>query len=212
MLKLIYVKYKHLSNKDSEDLFSLRKKTFKDRLNWSVPCSKQMEFDEYDNHNTTYILGMYQDNIICSVRFIEIKHNNMITGTFNKHFEKIDLPQGSYIEASRLFVDKKRVSELNLNKYPVSSMLFLSMITYARKFHYEGIYAIVSYQMLIIFERSGWNIKIVERGILKENIYLIFMPIDKENINFLIKKTAQYSKHIDTDFNHWPLSFHIPGI
>ncbi|WP_126502222.1 acyl-homoserine-lactone synthase [Serratia marcescens] len=30
-------------------LFSIRKKIFKTRLKWGVPCIGEFEFDEYDN-------------------------------------------------------------------------------------------------------------------------------------------------------------------
>lgn len=192
MLELINVKYEELSRKDREDLFFLRKNTFKDRLNWSVTCIHQMEYDEYDNYHTSYLLGKYQNTIICSVRFIDVKYNNMITGTFNKFFKKIDIPTDKYVEASRLFIDKKRVVGFGLNKHPLSLMLFLSMITYAIKYGFKGIYAIVTYQMFIIFKRSGWDVKMIDKGISNKNIYLIFMPVEKKYIDILIKKIKYY--------------------
>lgn len=49
-------------------------------------CENSMEFDEYDSHQTTYIFGVYQDHVICSLRFIETKYANMIScGEFNAY-------------------------------------------------------------------------------------------------------------------------------
>ncbi|WP_042836014.1 acyl-homoserine-lactone synthase, partial [Yersinia pestis] len=47
MLEIFDVRYDELTDIRSEDLYKLRKKTFKDRLNWEVNCSNGMEFDEY---------------------------------------------------------------------------------------------------------------------------------------------------------------------
>ena len=74
----------------------------------------------------------YEVIVVCSLRFIETKYNNMITGTFKSYFNKIELPEGIYVEASRLFIDKERVKTLKLQKKPLSSILFLSMINYAK--------------------------------------------------------------------------------
>lgn len=80
----------------------------------------------------------------------------MITGVFRTYFNKIELPNGNYIEASRLFIDKDRIKQLKLQNHPVSTVLFLSMINYSRYKGFEGIYAIVSHPMLIIFKnRDG---------------------------------------------------------
>lgn len=209
MMEIFDVSYNKLSDKRSMELFSLRKKVFKDRLNWAVTCTDDMEFDEYDNKNTTYLFGVYGDTVICGLRFIEMKYNNMVTGTtFRSFFKKINVTEGNYLDASRLFIDKFRVRKLNLNLYPLSSMLFLAMINYAMNFFHDGIYAIISHPMLIIFKRSGWLIKVVEQGLSekKENIYLIYMPVDKKNQQILINNINTWNNSINNFYN-WPLSF-----
>lgn len=207
MIELIDVNYNMLNENKLSDLFSLRKKVFKDRLNWSVKCTMKLEFDEYDNDNATYILGIYNESILCSVRFIETKYHNMITGTFKKYFDRIELPEGNFLEASRLFVDKKRREELGLKKYPISLILFLSMINYAMKFNYEAIYAIVSRQMYAIFKRSGWKIAIIASGISEKNetIYLIYMPVDEFSKHALIRKITEHKIANTGMMSNWPL-------
>lgn len=209
MIEIFDVNYSLLSEKKSNEMFTLRKKVFKDRLDWAVTCTNDMEFDEYDNKNTTYLFGIYSGTVICGLRFIEMKYNNMITGTtFRSFFEKINVPEKNYIDASRLFIDKSRVKKLNLNMYPLSSMLFLAMINYAKSLFYNGIYAIISHPMLIIFKRSGWLIKVVEQGVSEkgENIYLIYMPVDDKNQQILINRINTMNTST-SDFCNWPLSF-----
>ncbi|MBF1995759.1 acyl-homoserine-lactone synthase [Serratia symbiotica] len=213
MMKFYDVGYNLLSNNRSKELFSLRKKTFKDRLDWIVNCENSMEFDEYDSHHTTYIFGVYQDHVICSLRFIETKYPNMIScGEFNAYFNnKITLPAGNYVEASRLFIDKERVRTLDLGQQPISSILFLSMINFARNFGYQGIYAIISHAMRIIFQRSGWDISVVERGCSEKNknIYLVYMPLDDDNQHRMIERITHQAFLSGNPLDSWPLSFPI---
>lgn len=212
MIELFNIDYNLLSNNRSSELFSLRKKTFKDRLDWMVSCENNMEFDAYDNRHTTYVFGTYKDQVICSLRFIETKNPNMITGgEFNDYFNKITLPAGNYVEASRLFIDKESVKALHLRQLPISTILFLSMINYARNFGYQGIYAIISHPMLIIFQRSGWDISVVETGCSekKQNIYLVYMPIDDDNQQRLIERIAQQTRLPDRSITAWPFSFPV---
>lgn len=215
MIELFDVDYNLLPNNKSRELFSLRKKTFKDRLDWIVNCENNMEFDAYDNRHTTYVFGTYKDQVICSLRFIETKNPNMITGgEFNDYFNNnISLPAGNYVEASRLFIDKERVKALQLRHQPISTVLFLSMINYARNFGYQGIYAIISHPMLVIFQRSGWDISVVETGCSekKQNIYLVYMPIGDDNQQRLIKRIAQQTRLPDCPMSTWPLSFPVRG-
>lgn len=211
MIEFFDINYNSLPNNRSDELFSLRKKTFKDRLDWMVNCEKNMEFDVYDSKDTTYIFGVYANNIICSLRFIETKNPNMITDTFKSYFKNLSLPEGNYIEASRLFIDKQRVQDLKLQQHPVSSLLFLSMINYARNRGYEGIYAIVSHPMFIIFQRSGWMVSVVEQGLSEksQNIYLIYMPVDDKNQKILINRVNQKSSILHKVLHSWPLSFRV---
>ncbi|MFS2225773.1 acyl-homoserine-lactone synthase [Pantoea sp. B65] len=211
MLRIFDVNYNLLSNNRSEELFTLRKKTFKDRLDWIVNCQNNMEFDEYDNNHTTYLFGIYENMVICSIRFIEIKHHNMITGTFQSYFDKLEIPSGNYIDASRLFIDKERARSCGLSQKPISSMMFLAMINYARHGGYEGIYAIVSHPMMIIFKRSGWKIAVIEQGLSEKNepIYLIFMPVDEMNQQILIDRINKTNPTFTSQLNAWPLSFGV---
>lgn len=211
MLEIFDVSYSLLSEEKSEELFTLRKETFKDRLNWAVQCTNGMEFDQYDNNNTTYLFGIKDDSVICSLRFIETKYPNMITGTFFSYFEKINIPEGNYIESSRFFVDKERARNILGNNYPISSMLFLSMINYSRKNGYEGIYTIVSHPMLTILKRSGWKISVVEQGMSEKNerVYLLFLPVDDENQEILIRRISRSGMVVNNELKQWPLRLSV---
>ncbi|MEQ9746280.1 acyl-homoserine-lactone synthase CarI [Pectobacterium actinidiae] len=207
MLEIFDVNHTLLSETKSEELFTLRKETFKDRLNWAVQCTDGMEFDQYDNNNTTYLFGMKDNTVICSLRFIETKYPNMITGTFFPYFKEINIPEGNYLESSRFFVDKSRAKDILGNDYPISSMLFLSMINYSRDKGYDGIYTIVSHPMLTILKRSGWGIRVVEQGLSEkeERVYLVFLPVDDENQEALAGRINRRGTFMSDELKQWPL-------
>ncbi|GKW41672.1 acyl-homoserine-lactone synthase [Pectobacterium parvum] len=207
MLEIFDVNHTLLSEKKSEELFTLRKETFKDRLNWAVQCTDGMEFDQYDNNNTTYLFGIKDNTVICSLRFIETKYPNMITGAFFPYFKAINIPEGNYLESSRFFVDKSRAKDILGNEYPISSMLFLSMINYSRDKGYDGIYTIVSHPMLTILKRSGWGIRVVEQGLSEkeERVYLVFLPVDDENQEALARRINRNGRFMSNALNQWPL-------
>lgn len=211
MLDFFDVGYNSLDGLRSDDLFSLRKSVFKDRLNWMVSCNEGMESDKYDSHQTVYLLGKASGHLICGVRFIETKYPNMITDVFNKYFNKIEIPSGNFIEASRLFIDKNRSETIRGKGFPISATLFLSMVNYARHYRYDGIYAIVSHSMYIIFKRSGWPVSIVEIGVSEknENIYLIFMPVDEGSQKVLTSLVKNSIGGCRYSLNQWPLSFFV---
>ncbi|KGA22568.1 acyl-homoserine-lactone synthase [Pectobacterium brasiliense] len=207
MLEIFDVNHTLLSETKSEELFTLRKETFKDRLNWAVQCTDGMEFDQYDNNNTTYLFGIKDNTVICSLRFIETKYPNMITGTFFPYFKEINIPEGNYLESSRFFVDKSRAKDILGNEYPISSMLFLSMINYSKDKGYDGIYTIVSHPMLTILKRSGWGIRVVEQGLSEkeERVYLVFLPVDDENQDALVRRINRSGTFMSNELKQWPL-------
>lgn len=206
MLELFDVSYEKLKVTRSDELYRLRKTTFSDRLRWDVVCNQDMEFDEFDNSSTRYILGLCQGQLVCSVRFTSLDQPNMITHTFRTCFDSVPLPSKG-IESSRFFVDKQRARELLGERYPVSQALFLAMINWARDAKRTGIYTIVSRAMLTILKRSGWEIKPLKESFLseRERIYLVYLPTEQSD---QIKMAAGIAAGLGTQKENlvtWPL-------
>ena len=61
MLKLFNVNFDSMPERKLDEIFTLRKITFKDRLDWKVTCTDGRESDQYDDENTNYILGIIED-------------------------------------------------------------------------------------------------------------------------------------------------------
>lgn len=210
MLELFDVSYEDLNSTRSDELYRLRKKTFSDRLGWDVLCRQGMEYDEFDNPSTRYILGLYSGRLVCSVRFTGLDQPNMISHTFRACFEDVALP-GTGVESSRFFVDKGLVRELLGERFPVSKALFLAMINWSRQNGTEGVYTIVSRAMLTILKRSGWKISPLKEAFLTESerIYLVYLPTGIEDqlsmASGLNSSLAAPCRSLTT----WPLSIRV---
>lgn len=211
MLNVFDIGYDEISNEKSNELYSLRKKTFKDRLGWAVSCSNDMERDEYDNSDARYILGIFQGKVVCSVRFIMMDRPNMITHTFHHCFGELELPRGHYIESSRFFVQKERVQQILGSHYPISHILMLSMINYSRRHNLDGIYTVVSSAMWSVIRRNGWQIEKVRKGYLtkEECIYLLFIPVEESNQFALTQKISQLLLCTPSKLLSWPISLSV---
>ncbi|MDR5610327.1 acyl-homoserine-lactone synthase [Arsenophonus sp.] len=211
MLNFIDAKHSEISNCQLNDIFFLRKKVFKDRLDWAVNCSNEIECDEYDNSNTTYLFGISDSKVICSLRLIDMKYPNMITGTFNSYFNQLVLPKGNYLESSRFFVDKIRSKSQVFAKYPISTLLFLSALNYAKINNYDGILTIVSLPMRKIMKRSGWQINTLAQGLSekKKPIYLLKLPVDIKNQAILIDSVSKNNPFLKVDLKEWPISVYV---
>lgn len=173
------------------ELYSLRKKTFHERLEWKVECSGRDEKDQFDNANTTYLLGISEGLLLCGARFIDTRNPTMISEIFHEYFTDLVLPTDiPCCEISRLFLDKERRDEGQLRGIPASKALFLAMIMYCLNKGYQGMYAIASRGMYAIFRQAGWNVKVIRKGTSEkgEAIYYIFMPANENVIEEIINK------------------------
>jgi acyl homoserine lactone synthase len=200
VIELREVKYSQLSQKELDQLFRLRKKTFKERLNWEVPCVGELEKDRYDDIHATYIIGLFRSDIVCGVRLINMNSHNMIRDrVFQSYFDHEISINSNSIEVSRLFIDKEKINSLKISGYPLSSLMFIFMINHARNELAENMCAIVSAPMYTILHKVGWPAKIVQSGMSEKRkvIHYVTLPIDLKSTSrlyrneiYLIKSSA----------------------
>lgn len=211
MLELFDVCYEELHATYSDELYTLRKKTFNDRLGWKVRCINDMESDEFDGPGTRYILGVCKGQLVCSVRFTSLHRPNMITHTFSKYFIDVPLPSLG-TESSRFFVDKVRAQTLMGKNYPISHALFLAMINWARIHSYNEIFTIVSRGMLTILRRSGWEFRVLKESFLSvnEKIYLLSLPTGQKDYNHMSERIL--SKDICLGLNSFSLPLRLSAL
>lgn len=144
------------------EVYRLRRRVFKDRLDWAVSVSGDLELDVYDALNPTYLLVMSgEGNLVGGVRLLPTTGPTMLADTFPAllggraapHSEKI-------LESSRFCVDTKRASELaenGLNR--ATFVLFAAMIEGARAANAESIVTVTDTRMERILRRAGWPLE-----------------------------------------------------
>jgi acyl homoserine lactone synthase len=144
------------------EMYRLRRRVFKDRLDWAVSVSGDLELDVYDALNPTYLLVMSNDgNLVGGVRLLPTTGPTMLADTFPAllggqaapHSEKI-------LESSRFCVDTKLASELaenGLNR--ATFILFAAMIEGARAVNAESIVTVTDMRMERILRRAGWPLE-----------------------------------------------------
>ncbi|HGJ5881824.1 acyl-homoserine-lactone synthase [Arsenophonus sp.] len=187
MIKYIKNNHKNIDNEILNDLFRLRKKTFKDRLDWMVKCTDDMEFDEYDNINANYVLGTINNKVVCGSRLINMKHKNMLEDIFYQFFKKKEVIKDKSIELTRIFIEKERVKKSFKIKYPIILELLLNIRDYSKDLGFDRIYAVVTEKMFKILKKSGWEIELRQQGKSEKNedVYLIIMPTSEVSITKL---------------------------
>lgn len=175
----------------ARELYALRKKTFHERLEWKVECEGNQERDQFDNANTTYLMGMLEGKLFCGARFIDAKHPTMTDEIFYQYFNNISLPKDiPCCEITRLFLDKDRRDEGNLRTLPASKALFLALIMYCMKNSYPGMHAVTSRGMYAIFRQANWKVDVLQKGLSEkgEAVYYIYMPANQQVIEDIINK------------------------
>lgn len=107
MLYLIDSSNYHLHKEDMDNMYRLRHKVFFEKMNWNVTSANDMEKDEYDEQNASYLIYKDESGIIRGcVRFIEMTNNCMFDKSFKFALPNLsDFKRPRYWEMSRLAVD-----------------------------------------------------------------------------------------------------------
>lgn len=201
-LKFKFYNYTDIPQSIKNEFYKLRKEVFKDRLDWQVEVKNGQEVDVYDNDNATYLLCFYHDILIAGVRFIPTLFPYMAQGPFDRFFSKQFPVENDIVEASRFFIHKNRIIELELNQQPLTALLLLYMHEYAKKLNYTSIVTIVSKPMSRIVRNNGWHYTFLDSGYVNPNeiIFLLDMPINDNNYFSITNYITPRIKNIDYMF------------
>lgn len=144
------------------EMYRLRRRVFKDRLDWAVSVSGDLELDVYDALNPTYLLVMSDEgSLVGGVRLLPTTGPTMLADTFPALLGGQAAPRSETIlESSRFCVDTKLASELaenGLNR--ATFVLFAAMIEGARAVNAELIVTVTDTRMERILRRAGWPLE-----------------------------------------------------
>ena len=138
----------------------LRRRVFKDRLDWDVSVSNGLEVDQYDTFEPTYLLGLEQNDVVGCVRLLPTTGPNMLADTFPVLLDGNAAPKTARIwESSRFCVDTRSApatAENGLRK--ATFLLFAAMIEWGQQHNLQAIATVTDLRMERILRRAGWHL------------------------------------------------------
>ncbi|WJR75508.1 acyl-homoserine-lactone synthase [Bradyrhizobium sp. NP1] len=143
-------------------MYRLRRRVFKDRLDWSVSVSGEFELDVFDALGPTYLILMTDGGEpVGSVRLLPTTGPTMLADTFPVLLGGTAVPRDERIlESSRFCVDTTLAAEQvgnGLNR--ATFILFAAMIEAARCACANSIVTVTDTRMERILRRAGWPLR-----------------------------------------------------
>jgi N-acyl-L-homoserine lactone synthetase len=144
------------------EMHRLRYRVFKERLDWDVQFSGDMEIDEYDALHPAYLIQRAPDNRVQGcVRLLPSTGPTMLRDTFPVLLDGTPAPASPAIwESSRFALDlppdtPKATHGLATATYE----LFAGMIEFGLSRHLTEIVTVTDARMERILRRAGWSLR-----------------------------------------------------
>jgi len=141
------------------NMHRLRSRTFRDRLNWDVSVSGDMEIDAFDALKPTYIIALDDDgSVIGSARMLPTTGPTMLTDTFPVLLGSHPAPRSkSVFESSRFCVDTsaaERITVAGLRN--VTFHLLAGILEWGLLQKQEAVVTVTDVRFERILHRAGW--------------------------------------------------------
>jgi N-acyl-L-homoserine lactone synthetase len=149
---------RHVSN--LYQMHRLRKAVFKDRLGWDVSVSGELEFDEFDALEPSYLLSMDRYGTLNGcVRLLPTTGPNMLRDIFPSFVTKGAVPRSERVwEASRFAVGKNATTaEAGVSQTTYD--LLIGVLKFGLSNGISTIACVVDVRMERILRRVGWQLE-----------------------------------------------------
>lgn len=141
------------------ELFLLRRRVFKDRLDWDVTSSGEFEIDAFDAQRPIYLAAHDEDDrIVGGVRLLSCDDVTMVQTTFRVLLDDHEIPLDQEIyESSRFCIDTEHARANGENGLRIMThVLFAGMIEWALSFKASRIVTVTDTRLERIAARAGW--------------------------------------------------------
>ena len=143
-------------------MFRLRRRVFKERLDWTVSVSGDLELDIYDALNPTYLVMVSGDReVVGCVRLLPTTGPTMLADTFPQLLTGERPPRSNRIfESSRFCVDTTLAAEASGSGLSRATfILFAAMIESLAMLNADSIVTVTDTRMERILRRAGWPLE-----------------------------------------------------
>jgi acyl homoserine lactone synthase len=138
----------------------LRKAVFKDRLGWDVTVSGELEVDDYDGLDSSYLLSINRHGTVDGcVRLLPTTGPNMLRDIFPSLVTKAAVPCGERVwEASRFAVSgNTATAEAGLSQTTYD--LLIGVLSFGLSNGISTIACVVDVRMERILRWAGWQLE-----------------------------------------------------
>lgn len=166
----------------------LRGLVFKERLDWDVTVSGDMEIDSYDAEDATYLLVVADGReVVGHVRLLPTLGPNMLADTFPFLVDHGEAPcSPAIVESSRFCVDTSRVSDVTgSGTRRATTLLFAGILEWCLANGQHTLATVTDTRMERILRRSGWPLQRLgaPRRIGSTDALAGLLPITREHLS-----------------------------
>ena len=166
----------------------LRGRVFRDRLEWDVIVSGDMEIDGYDAEDATYLLVIAdRHEVVGHVRLLSTLGPNMLADTFPFLVDDGEAPcSPAIVESSRFCIDTSRVRDVTgSGTRRATTLLFAGILEWCLAHGQHTLATVTDTRMERILRRSGWPLRRLgaPRRIGSTDALAGLLPITREHLS-----------------------------
>jgi len=139
-------------------MHKLRRKVFKERLDWSVSVTGDLEMDCYDTLDASYLVVADRGLVLGCVRLLPTTGPNMLADTFPELLDGAPAPRSDLIaESSRFCIDTELADATTDGGLRRATLALLAaMLDLGRARNLDSIATVTDLRMERILRRANW--------------------------------------------------------
>jgi N-acyl-L-homoserine lactone synthetase len=187
MIRYFHGRDRALFPVEANEMFQLRRRQFRDRLNCSVNVRDGWEIDEFDDMNPLYLVSWYEQtaSVAGCLRFLPTSGPTMMKNVFDR-YEPFEIESPLIWECTRLAIEpaiaSKWLSPTGLCR--ATFELMQGGLEVAMQAGVEQIVGIFDNSMLRVYRRVGWSPEIIASTdrLGKHVIHVGLWSVDDESL------------------------------
>ncbi|WP_108523128.1 acyl-homoserine-lactone synthase [Bradyrhizobium algeriense] len=137
----------------------LRRRVYRDRLEWKVSVSDGLEIEPYDVLTPTYLLDVDRRDVVGCVRLLPTTGPNMLAYTFPVLDGRTAAKNVTIWESSRSCIDPQNVTAAAENDLKQATfLLFAAMVEWGQQHAHQAIATVTDLRMERILRRARWHL------------------------------------------------------